>query len=110
MQIMGCEAVILETVGVGQSEIGIASVADCSLLVLAPGVGDDVQLVKSGVMEIGDILIVNKADQSQADALQGQLLSTLSMQHRTTQVFKVSALHGDGIDELVDVIYEQWIT
>ena len=79
MGLIGCELVIVETVGVGQSEVEIAQVADNVLVVLAPGQGDSVQLLKAGLMEIGDWFIVNKADREGAAQLYSQLTSALHM-------------------------------
>jgi LAO/AO transport system ATPase len=79
MGLIGCDMVIIETVGVGQSEVEIAQVADNCMVVLAPGQGDSVQLLKAGLMEIGDWFIVNKADREGASQLYSQLLSALNM-------------------------------
>ena len=93
MGLIGCDLVVIETVGVGQSEIEVVQVADCSMVVLAPGQGDSVQLLKAGLMEIGDIFVVNKADRDGADQLYSQLMQALHMD-------LVSAHHhgdaGDG--------------
>ena len=102
MQMIGCDPVMLETVGVGQNEIEIVDLAERVVLVLAPGAGDGVQLLKSGLMEIGDILVVNKADQPGADVLEQELTATLQMQHRDVPVASVCALTGTGIDALLD--------
>jgi len=77
MGLLGCETVILETVGVGQSEVEVAGVADLVMIVLAPGLGDSVQLLKAGLMEIGDLFVVNKADRPGAERLHGDLLGML---------------------------------
>jgi len=79
MGLIGCDLVIIETVGVGQSEVEVAQVADSVLVVLAPGQGDSVQLLKAGLMEIGDTFVVNKADRDGAAQLYSQLLSALHM-------------------------------
>jgi LAO/AO transport system kinase len=77
MALVGCDVVFVETVGVGQSEVEVAGVADLVMIVLAPGQGDAVQLLKAGLMEIGDLFVVNKADRPDAERLHGELLSML---------------------------------
>jgi LAO/AO transport system kinase len=77
MALVGCDVVFVETVGVGQSEIEVAGVADLVMIVLAPGLGDSIQLLKAGLMEIGDLFVVNKADRPDAERLYGELLSML---------------------------------
>jgi LAO/AO transport system kinase len=77
MGLAGCEVVFVETVGVGQSEVEVAGVADIVMIVLAPGLGDSVQLLKAGLMEIGDVFVVNKADRPDATRLHGELLTML---------------------------------
>ncbi|MBI1335850.1 MAG: methylmalonyl Co-A mutase-associated GTPase MeaB [Phycisphaera sp.] len=79
MSVIGCKRVLIETVGVGQSEVEVARVADLVAIVFAPGMGDSVQLLKAGLMEAGDLFVVNKADRDGADALYHQILSTLSL-------------------------------
>ena len=69
----GCDVVLVETVGVGQSEVEIAGLADTTLVLLAPGVGDGIQAAKAGILEIGDIYVVNKADRDGADQLRRDL-------------------------------------
>jgi LAO/AO transport system kinase len=81
MGLLGCETVIIETVGVGQSEVEVAGVADLVMIVLAPGLGDSVQLLKAGLMEIGDLFVVNKADRPGAERLHGDLLAMLHASH-----------------------------
>jgi LAO/AO transport system kinase len=77
--LIGCELVLVETVGVGQSEVEVAKVADLVLIVLAPGQGDSIQLLKAGLMEIGDLFAVNKADRPGAAELHAALLSALQL-------------------------------
>ncbi len=77
MGLIGCEVVFIETVGVGQSEVEVAGVADLVMIVLAPGQGDSIQLLKAGLMEIGDLFVVNKADRPDAARLHADLLSML---------------------------------
>src|SRR5262252_1620774 len=75
----GKQKVLIETVGVGQDEIDIVRLADCVLVVMVPGLGDDIQNMKAGLMEIGDIFVLNKADREGADRLEQQLLAMLSL-------------------------------
>ena len=77
MGLVGCDVVFVETVGVGQSEVEVAGVADLVMIVLAPGLGDSIQLLKAGLMEIGDLFVVNKADRPDAERLHGELLAML---------------------------------
>ena len=91
----GCDAVFLETVGVGQSEVEVARVADLVLIVLAPGQGDSVQLLKAGLMEVGDLFVVNKADRPDAERLLGQLLATL----RLDDLSDDEGHHAPGADD-----------
>jgi LAO/AO transport system ATPase len=79
MGLIGCDVVFVETVGVGQSEIEVAAVADVVMIVLAPGQGDSVQLLKAGLMEIGDVFVVNKADRPDANRLHADLVAMLEM-------------------------------
>src|SRR5215831_1735339 len=75
----GKKQILIETVGVGQDEVDIVRLADCVLVVLVPGLGDDIQNMKAGLMEIGDIFVLNKADREGADRLEQQLLAMLSL-------------------------------
>lgn len=107
MGLVGCDVVLLETVGVGQNEIEVAQVADLVAVVLAPGLGDAVQLLKSGLLEIADIVVVNKADRPGADRLFAELNAMLSLSsaaRRQTKTFLVSAIENRGIEELVEGI------
>lgn len=81
MGLVGCDLVIIETVGVGQSEVEIARNADLVAVVLAPGQGDSVQMLKAGLMEVGDLFVVNKADRPESAQLQQQLLAALETSH-----------------------------
>jgi len=104
---LGCDRLIVETVGVGQSEIAVAGMVDCTVLVSHPGAGDEIQAMKSGIMEIGDIYVINKADQPGADHLRRQLTSAVRMlaaKDPPRQVLMVSARRGDGTAELVTAV------
>jgi LAO/AO transport system kinase len=93
--------IFLETVGVGQSEIEVAGLADITLVMLVPESGDEIQHLKSGLMEIGDAFVVNKSDREGADSLANQLQKMLHHRPHETPVFKTVADKEIGIDELV---------
>jgi LAO/AO transport system kinase len=95
--------VILETVGVGQSELEVAAIADTTLVVLTPGLGDGVQMIKAGIMEIADVFVVNKADLPGAQKTIQEVRSMLSMGPRLAwrpPIVTAVATAGDGIEEL----------
>lgn len=96
---LGYDLVMLETVGVGQSEIEIAAVADPTVVVLNPGAGDAIQAAKAGLLEVADIVVVNKADRDGADQTVRDLRAETS-----APILKLVAAQGDGLAELVDVI------
>jgi LAO/AO transport system kinase len=101
----GFDVVLLETVGTGQSEIDVAEVADIRVVIAAPGLGDDIQAMKSGLLEIADIIVVNKSDRPGAEQTMQQLIGALSIRATQTEkipVLKTSALNGDGIAALVE--------
>lgn len=101
----GKDVVIIETVGVGQSEVDIVRIADTVCLVLVPGMGDDVQIMKAGIMEIADIFIVNKADREGASKVANDVRSAVALAGNrdwTPPVFLVSAERGDGIDDSLE--------
>src|SRR5665648_1128905 len=106
----GCDVVVVETVGVGQSEVEVAGLADTTLVLLAPGMGDGVQAAKAGILEIGDIFVVNKADREGADATVRDLRHMISLGDRTEPdpwrppVLKTVAARGDGIGDLMTSI------
>lgn len=105
----GCQTVLIETVGVGQSETEIAGVADLVVVTIAPGNGDAIQLLKCGLMEVGDIFVVNKGDCEGAAQLYAQLLAVLRLNangpgRRGADSCLLSALHGRGVEELVDLL------
>lgn len=97
--------IFIETVGVGQSEIEIAGLADLTVVVLVPEAGDEIQHIKSGMMEIGDAFVVNKSDREGADAFANQLKKMLHQRIHLTPVFKTVADKQGGIEELTD-----WLT
>ena len=104
----GKQEVLIETVGVGQDEIDIVRLADCVLVVLVPGMGDDIQNMKAGLMEIGDIFVLNKADRVGADRLEQQLHAMLSLVMPRDgwhpPVVRTVASDSKGIDALAETI------
>ena len=102
----GFDFVLVETVGAGQDEIDIASSADATLVVLVPGMGDDVQTIKAGMMEIADIFVVNKADRPGADQTANEIESMLSLspEDERPPIFRTVAINGTGVPELVNVL------
>ena len=107
MDAAGFDDVLLETVGVGQAEVDVVGHADAVVLVLTPGAGDSVQALKAGVMEIPDVIVVNKADHPLADTLVRQVRSVLSLaprEGRRVQIVKTEAVRGDGVDKLLDAL------
>jgi LAO/AO transport system kinase len=115
LEASGKDVILIETVGVGQDEIEIARLADITLVVLVPGMGDDVQSLKAGVMEIADIFVVNKSDREGADRVEQEIraLQSLAPDHpvHTPPVIRTTATTGDGIEALVAAINEmqQWL-
>ncbi len=103
----GKDVVLVETVGTGQSEIDVAEVTDVRVVVSAPGLGDDIQAMKSGLLEIADVLVVNKGDRDGAERTLEQLKGALSIRtrdHAGVPVLKVTALTGEGIPALATAI------
>jgi LAO/AO transport system kinase len=112
----GCDVVLIETVGVGQSEVEIAGLADTTLVLLAPGMGDGIQAAKAGILEIGDLYVVNKADRDGADTLRRELRSMLALAERTADswrppIVKTVASRLEGLDEVVAEIerHHAWL-
>lgn len=106
----GKDVIILETVGTGQNEIDVAEVADVRVVLAAPGLGDDIQAMKSGLLEIADILVVNQADRPGAEQTHQQLLSALSLRSERRgeiSVLKTIATSGQGVPELAAEISRQ---
>lgn len=114
MDAMGKDVILIETVGVGQSEVKISQIANAVVLTLVPGYGDSLQAMKAGVMEIGDILVMNKADCEGAESavkdLQGmdyyQAVPEGDEMWKVP-VVKTVAMRGEGVDELIDVLFDQ---
>ena len=107
MNASGRAVVIIETVGVGQAEVEIADLAEVTIVVLVPGMGDDVQALKAGIMEIADIFVVNKADLPGADQVEQDIQAMLSLSGgKQPAIVKTIATEGAGIAELVEAIME----
>lgn len=103
----GFDIILLETVGTGQNEIDVAEVADVRVVMAAPGLGDDIQAMKSGLLEIADVLVVNKADREGAEQTLHQLKGALSMRahgRHDVPVLKTTATTGDGVAELFEAV------
>lgn len=106
----GCDVILVETVGVGQSEVEIASQADTSVVLLAPGMGDGIQAAKAGILEIGDVYVVNKADRDGADATARELNHMLGLGESRgpgdwrPPIVKTVAARAQGIDEVVEAL------
>jgi LAO/AO transport system kinase len=105
----GKDVIAIETVGVGQDEVDIAGAADVSLVVLVPGMGDDVQALKAGVMEIADIFVVNKADREGTDRAVAEIESVLALHQYgdgewRPPIIRTQATTGQGLDALVEAI------
>lgn len=107
MDIYGCDYIFIETVGVGQSEVDIIKIADTVVMVLIPGMGDDIQALKSGVMEVGNVFVVNKADHDGADKTVAEIRAVLEFNQSKAYippVVKTIAQSGEGIEELLDKV------
>ena len=104
----GKQVILLETVGVGQDEVDVVRLADCTLVLMVPGLGDDVQSMKAGLMEVADLFVLNKAEREGADRLQQQIEAMLELapDHREwkTPVLRTTATEGAGVAPLVELI------
>ena len=113
----GCDVVLVETVGVGQSEIEVASAADTTVVMLAPGMGDGIQAAKAGILEIGDVFVVNKADREGADTTVRDIRNMLSLGERReagdwrAPVVKCVASRGEGIADVLAALdkHRSWL-
>lgn len=106
---MGKDIILVETVGVGQDEVDIVKSADTTIVVVIPGMGDEVQAIKAGVLEVADIFVINKADQDGAEATQNDLQSMINLaqqkyskRHWVPPIVKTQALRGEGLSLLMD--------
>jgi LAO/AO transport system kinase len=113
----GCDVVLVETVGVGQAEVEIASLADTTLVLVAPGMGDAIQAVKAGILEIADVFVINKADRPGADNTYRDIQGMLALGERgpgewRPQVVRAVAVRNEGIDDVVAAIekHRTWMT
>ncbi|HEX7956450.1 MAG TPA: methylmalonyl Co-A mutase-associated GTPase MeaB [Pyrinomonadaceae bacterium] len=104
----GYEKVVVETVGVGQDEVEIVKTADVSVVVLVPGMGDDIQAIKAGIMEIGDVFVINKADRDGVLRTEKELEALLSLAHRpdmwSPPIVKTVATENKGLEELAAAV------
>ena len=110
MDAMGKDIILVETVGVGQDEVEIVNTAHTSIVIFVPGLGDDIQAIKAGIIEIGDLFVINKCDREGADRVERDLRMVLEMGRRREDnweplIFKTEAILGKGIFELVYGIY-----
>jgi LAO/AO transport system kinase len=112
----GCDVVLIETVGVGQSEVEIAGLADTTLVLIAPGMGDGIQAAKAGILEIGDLYVINKSDREGADQVRRDLRGMLALGERDEgawqpPIIKTVASKSEGIDEVVAEIdkHRTWL-
>jgi len=105
MAAAGKDYVVIETVGVGQDEVAIADLAETTVVVLVPGMGDDVQTIKAGIMEIADIFVINKADQPGADRVEREIEAMLALGHGPQPpIVRTVATEGTGIAELLEAV------
>jgi LAO/AO transport system kinase len=111
----GCDVVLIETVGVGQAEVEIASLADTTIVLLAPGMGDGIQAAKAGILEVADVFVVNKADREGADQVVRDLryMQSLGIEAPSqakvdgkwvAPILKTVAARGEGVDEVIDAV------
>ena len=113
LEAAGKDPVLIETVGVGQDEIDIVKLAEISIVVLVPGMGDDIQALKAGIMEIGDIFAINKCDRPGVEKMERAILGLLSLGHRADgwqpPIVKTTATKGEGVAELLDAIQRYYV-
>ena len=119
MDALGKEVIIVETVGVGQDEVDIIHTADTAIVVLVPGLGDDIQAIKAGILEIGDIFVINKCDHEGADNIERELRTMVEMGGArpngwTPPIYRTQAIREKGIEELLagigrhhDIVYQK---
>ncbi len=104
LQSVGFDYILVETVGVGQSEVEIAGLADISIVVLVPEAGDEIQNIKSGLMEIADIFVVNKSDREGADTFVNNLKNLVHQKSERISIVKTSAHRDEGTNELIEAV------
>jgi len=113
----GCDVVLVETVGVGQAEVEVASLADTTVVLVAPGMGDAIQAAKAGILEIADVFVVNKADRDGADQTARDLRHMLSLGERRgaddwqPPIVKTVAARGEGVDDVMAALdkHREWL-
>lgn len=112
----GFDVVVVETVGVGQSEVEIAGLADTTVILLAPGMGDGIQAAKAGILEVGDVYVVNKADRDGANRVRRELRNALALSERREEswqrpVLMTTAHDGGGVAEVAETLGEhhEWL-
>ncbi|MFD2472574.1 methylmalonyl Co-A mutase-associated GTPase MeaB [Amycolatopsis silviterrae] len=114
----GFDVVLIETVGVGQSEVDVVKLADTTVVLLAPGMGDGIQAAKAGVLEIADVFVVNKADRDGADATVHDLKQMITLARRELRgpswrqpIVRTVAAKGEGVDEVVSALraHHEWL-
>lgn len=119
MDAAGFDVVLIETVGVGQSEVDVVSLADTTLVLLAPGMGDGIQAAKAGILEIADVFVVNKADRDGADTTVRELKYMISLGRRELRgpswrqpIRKTVAARGEGVEGVIEAIgsHREWLT
>jgi len=114
----GCDVVLVETVGVGQSEVEVAALADTTVVLLAPGMGDAIQAAKAGILEVGDVYVVNKADRDGADGTVRELRHMLTLGERRQPgawrppILRTVASRGEGMEDVVEALdkHRDWLT
>ena len=112
----GRDRILIETVGVGQDEVDIVRLADVTVVILVPGMGDDVQTIKAGIMEIADIFVINKSDREGTERVEREIRAMQSLDirkdHWTPPIVKTVASEGTGTEELAEAIsgYEMFLT
>jgi LAO/AO transport system kinase len=116
LDVAGCDVILVETVGVGQSEVEIAGLADTTLVLLAPGMGDGIQAAKAGILEIGDVYVVNKADRDGADQVCRDLRGMLALSERPEgswrpPIVATAASKGEGVADVVAALedHHEWL-
>lgn len=112
MDAFGMDLIIIETVGVGQSEVDIVKSADTTLVVLVPGLGDDIQAIKAGILEIGDVFAINKADRDGCDRLNVEIEMMLDLDSKKVDwrppIQRTIASKDEGVDELAELLDEHF--
>lgn len=110
LDILGMDYILIETVGVGQSEVDIVKAADTVLMVMVPGLGDDIQALKAGIMEIGDVFVINKSDRDGADRTKTEIEMMLDFNHSDWRppVSQAVAVKNTGIQEVTENLDKHW--